>query len=242
MCNYGVQEGARKTIALVGGSHSEHWLPALEGIALEHKWNIVAITKSACPFIDRGGGRAAHCVQWNESVHEVLIKLKPDAVFMTSTRRLRPNPQNWKEAVPAGYLKHWERLAKHGITVIAIRDSARIDKNNLECVDANLTDIIKCARLRAEIFDEVDPTTRLENKPENVSFVDLTDRFCDETLCFPVIGNVLVLRDAHHITIEYARTLAKPLGERMRQVRPDLFLTAPQRSSRTQESSAIGAE
>jgi len=240
MCNYGVQEGARKTIALVGGSHSEHWLPALEGVAYEQKWNIVAITKSACPFMDGGGGRPPHCAQWNESVHEALIKLKPDAVFLTSTRRLGPNPQNWREAVPRGYLKHWERLAKHGITVIAVRDSARIDKNNLECVDANQADIMKCARLRAEIFDEVDPTSRLEKKPENVSFIDLTDRFCDETYCFPVIGNVLVLRDAHHITIEYARTLAAPLGERMRQVRPDLFLPAFHHGIREAESAGAG--
>ncbi|MBF9195336.1 acyltransferase family protein [Microvirga terrestris] len=234
MCNYGVQIGARKTIALVGGSHSEHWLPALEGIAHENNWNIVAITKSACAFMDGAGGRAPHCVKWNESVHDELSKLKPDAVVMTSTRQ-SGNSKNWKEAVPHGYLKSWERLAKHGITVIAIRDNSRFGKNNLECVDANPTDIMKCARPRAEIFDEVDPTTRLENKPENVSFIDLTDRFCDDTHCFPVIGNVLVLRDSHHISIEYARTLATPLGERMRQVRPDLFQTP----SDTRESSVL---
>jgi len=229
MCNYGVQAGARKTIALVGGSHSEHWLPALEGIAHENNWNVIAITKSACPFMVGRSNRASHCVQWNENVHDVLIKLKPDAVFMTSTRRSGSSIS--KEVVPSGYLKNWERLAQHGITIIAIRDNPQFGKNNLECVDANSTDIMKCARPRAEIFDEVDPTTRLEKKPENVSFIDLTDRFCDETYCFPVIGNVLVLRDAHHISIEYARTLAAPLGERMRQVRSDLFMTDDQSGS-----------
>jgi len=142
-------------------------------------------------------------------------------VFMTSTRRSGSSKS--KEEVPSGYLKNWERLAQHGITVIAVRDNSRFGKNNLECVDANPTDIMNCARPRSEILDELDPTTRLEKKPENVSFIDLTDRFCDETYCFPVIGNVLVLRDAHHISTEYARTLAVPLGERMRQVRPDLF-------------------
>jgi hypothetical protein len=238
MCNYGVQAGALKTIALVGGSHSEHWLPALEGVARQNQWNIIAITKSACPFTDGGGGRASHCVQWNENVHDMLVKLKPDAVFMTSTRQSDGSKN--KEVVPSGYLKNWDRLAQHGITVIAVRDTSRFGRNNLECVDANPTDIMRCARPRVEIFDEEDPARRLERKPENVSFIDLTDRFCDETLCFPVIGNVLVLRDSHHISIEYARTLASPLGERMRQVRPDLFLAETQLGSEKQRTVGAG--
>lgn len=238
MCNYGVQEGARKTIALVGGSHSEHWLPALEGVAYENRWNIIAMTKSACPFMDGGGGRASHCVQWNKNVHDTLIKLKPDAVFMTSTRQ--SDSSKSKEAVPAGYLKNWERLGNHGITVIAVRDTSRFGKNHLECVDAHPTDIIRCARPRAEIFDEDDPASRLENRPGNVSFIDLTDRFCDETLCFPVIGNVLVLRDSHHISIEYARTRASPLGEKIRQVRPDLFTSDVQKSANERRTVEAG--
>ncbi|UVF18606.1 acyltransferase [Microvirga terrae] len=229
LCRYGVQEGARKTIALVGGSHSEHWLPALEDIASKNSWTIVAITKSACPFM--AGRGASHCRKWNESALVNLIRLHPDAVFMTSTRKIGANAQDWKEEVPLGYQKHWERLAQVGITIIAVRDNARFSRSNIECVDANAAAILKCARPRSEIFDRVDPVARLADKPANVSFIDLTDRFCDETHCFPVIGNVLVLRDSHHITMEYARTLAVPLEEKIRQVRPDLFSAAGQEIS-----------
>ena len=69
----------------------------------------------------------------------------------------------------------------------------------------------------------VDPASKLDPKPPNVEFIDLTDRFCDDTLCLPVSGNVLIYRDTHHLTREFSRTLAPALGERMRKVRPDLF-------------------
>jgi hypothetical protein len=73
-----------------------------------------------------------------------------------------------------------------------------------------------------------DPTARLDPKPDNVTFIDLTDRYCDATTCFPVNGNVLIYRDKHHMSATYARSLAAVLGERMHRARPDLFLETPQ--------------
>jgi len=219
-CVYGELKNPTKTIALVGGSHAEHWLPALERLAQEYKWRIVAVTKSACQFSTEVE-RNPSCAQWNRDVQGVLVRIGPDAIFTTSSRR-RSSTESI-EYVPEGYLDHWRQLADKGFTVIAIRDSARTKADAPDCIEANRHDIAKCAVARDQLFDAVDPSTKLEPKPSNVSFIDLTDRFCDETRCYPVGGNVLIFRDTHHITMEYARTLAGPLGERMRQVRPDLF-------------------
>lgn len=226
-CAYGVEKEARKTIALVGGSHAEHWLPALEIIARENRWTIMAITKSACPFI-AGNVRGAACIEWNSNVHELLRKLRPDAVFTTSTRHAKSKDGRPIEIAPQGYIQHWEQLAENGMTVIAVRDNPRMRIDNMECIEANLQDPTQCALRRADLFSQPNPLSSLDPKLPNVSFVDLMDRFCDEELCLPVVGNVLVYRDSHHITIEYARTLAAILGERMRQVRPDLFLDTPE--------------
>ncbi|QRM28457.1 acyltransferase family protein [Microvirga sp. VF16] len=232
-CVYGEVKNPFKTIALVGGSHAEHWLPALERLAHEYKWKIVAVTKSACQYSTEVES-VPSCTQWNRDVHDVVRRINPDVVFTTSTRR-RSRVGGLIEYIPNGYLAHWKRLEGDNISVIAVRDSARTRPDAPDCMEANLRDISKCAVPRSELFDEVDPTSMLSPKPANVNFIDLTDRFCDEKLCLPVGGNVLVFRDTHHITIEYSRTLAMPLGERMKQVRPDLFPAKAQPSSGQQK-------
>ena len=41
----------------------------------------------------------------------------------------------------------------------------------------------------------------------NRAGVNVNDWICTDTDCPPVIGNVLVYRDEHHLTATYARTL-----------------------------------
>ncbi len=226
-CSYGKVEGATRTIALVGGSHSAHWFPALEALAHEYGWRLVNITKSACPF-EINSAYTAECREWNEHVIEELVKWKPDAVFTTSTRARRVNPatdalEGEREYVPEGYLAQWARLAEKGMNVIAIRDNPLMRVNVPDCVEMGKMDITPCIAPRKVLMEEVDPAIRLKNKPANVAFIDLTDRFCDQSKCYPVSGNVLIYKDTNHITATFSRSLAGTLGERMKQVRPDLF-------------------
>jgi hypothetical protein len=107
-------------------------------------------------------------------------------------------------------------------------------------VEAYPDNIKRCGVPFRQQFNEINPTSSQSGKLKTVTFIDLTDRFCDKELCLPVGGNVLVYRDTHHITIEYARTLAAPLGERMRQVRPDLFLTDAQANHEKQQTAGAG--
>ncbi len=222
-CIYGVKEGAEKTIALVGGSHSAHWLPALEVLAQQHGWRIVNITKSSCPFAGGYNSNAA-CMAWNEGVIASLARLKPDVVFTTSTRRRSAAGKN-EEFIPESYPQQWARLAQHGVHVLAVRDNPWMNFRVPECVEKNASNPMACSRPRSKIMSKVDPASELSPKPANVTFIDLTDRFCDQDTCYPVSGNVLIYSDKHHITATFSRSLADVLGQRMQQVRPDLFTT-----------------
>jgi hypothetical protein len=59
--------------------------------------------------------------------------------------------------------------------------------------------------------------------PGNVATLDLTHYFCRARECNPVIGNVLVYRDSHHLTRAYAQTLAEPLQRALLAVSPQLI-------------------
>ena len=243
-CDYGNTDETAKTIALVGGSHSAHWFAAFEVLAKEHGWRIVNITKSSCPLEISARYKPA-CIEWNDRIVEHLARLKPDAIFTTSTRHRRVGPDHdpakgGREYVPKGYLAQWARLGEKGLSIIAVRDNPWMRARVPECLEAANLDIARCTADRRVTMDDVDPIMRLEPKPANVAFIDLTDRFCDRMYCYPASGNVLIYSDSHHITATFSRSLATTLGERMKQVRPDLFTSDVQKSAGEHRSAAAG--
>lgn len=218
-CVYGDTNGDL-TLALVGGSHSAQWLPALEQIAVERGWRILSFTKSACWFsTELKDGDNHDCLEWNNRVIEKLIQLRPNYVFTMATRG-----QGDGESVPDGYVAQWQVLDRHQIPVLAMRDNPwwRGLFSPAECVDVFGSDSPRCKANRAEVLEEVNPATEAANLLDDVTLLDLTDYFCDEDYCHPVIGNVQVYRDRHHISAAYMETLAPVLEAEIFSEMPEL--------------------
>ncbi|CAM4318361.1 acyltransferase family protein [Paenibacillus tarimensis] len=209
-CTYGVKDNPRFTIALVGGSHSAQWLPALEEIADEEKLKIVNYSKSSCRFT-ADDTEKEDCRQWNESLIEMLTKQDiPDLVFTTANVG-----KHLKDDIPAGFIKQWGVLKDAKVSVFAVRDNPWFEFDPPTCVDENGPNASECMVKRELLLPEPSAWSRLENPPANVHYADFSDYFCDEEHCGPVIGNVLVYRDKHHITGTYMKTLAPILREHL---------------------------
>jgi len=201
----------RLTIAVVGGSHSSQWLPALKLIAEPAGWDVYAFTKSNCPFYlgeTVSGKEVGSCPAWNQNVLQTILKLRPDAVFMTSTRY---DGDVNDEFVPDGYINAWQQLAAANIKVIALRDNPDFEFDVSACVELHGADSPSCALPRHRMLEVPSPTELIRNPPATVRFIDLSNYFCDGQICPPVIGNVLVYRHMNHITATYVRTLAPML-------------------------------
>jgi len=209
-CSYGVLDNPDYIIALVGGSHSGHWFPALEILAEELNFQIDLYNHDGCRFTndDVWDHLTETCLDWNANLMEHLKEEPPDLVFTTSTL-------NKRDVVPTGYIGQWKHL--EGITTIfAVRDSPRMKEHIPSCL-RNADDPLDCAITRDEGVSKVVPWERLEAAPPNVIFTDLTDSFCDDTTCYPVIGNVIVYRDDNHLTAQYAKTLAPSLKQPLKE-------------------------
>ncbi|ARK23844.1 acyltransferase [Sporosarcina sp. P37] len=218
-CSYGVLEDADFTIALVGGSHSGHWFPALEELAEEMNFTIDLYSHDGCRFTDEdpSGSLTEECLPWNENLIEVLTENPPDLVFTTSTVNKHPE-------VPQGFINQWKKL--EGITtVFAIRDNPRMKKVVPVCLE-QAEDPLECAVTRDQGVSKEVPWEVTEGIPSNVFFADLTDYFCDDTTCYPVIGNVIVYRDDNHLTAEYSKTLAPALKIPLQQALDSLDKTS----------------
>lgn len=207
LCEFG-HETAVLTVAVVGGSHSTHWLPAFRRLGEEYGWRIVNITKSACRFTADVAQGDDSCHEWNQVLPDHLDEIKPDVVFTTGTVGDGP-----EEHVPDGYLLQWRELAARNIPVLALRDTPRVGLDLPECVERNDANITECAWSRSELRGSVNPLEQIDGLPSNVEILDLLDFFCLGEHCPAVIGNVLVYRDEHHITATYARTMAPLLLE-----------------------------
>ncbi|MFC9898100.1 acyltransferase family protein [Nocardia sp. NPDC127579] len=214
-CVYG-DENSERTIALVGGSHSEHWLPALEVLAAEHRFRILTYLKEGCPLtlVDEPSYALApfpECREWSAEVLDLLDAQRPDWVFLTATR-----PGDPGDTVPPEYLEVWTALSDRGLNTLAVRDTPwpRRDGVGYRAIDclAHRGNSYSCGIDRAEALNAVNPALEPASAYPNVFPFDLTDAICRPERCLAAEGNVLVYRDEHHISASYSRTLAAELG------------------------------
>lgn len=204
-CSYGNVKNPDYVLALVAGSHSAHWFPALEPLAKEMNFRLDIYNHDGCRFTDADpdGHLTPQCVEWNANLLEVLKDNPPDLVFTTSTL-------NKRDQVPEGFIGQWKKL--EGVTTIfAIRDTPRMDEDVPQCLQQHDGDIDACSMPRDEVLSRVVPWENTAGLPSNVIYADLSDYFCDDTTCYPVIGNMMVYRDQHHLTASYVETLAPVL-------------------------------
>ncbi|MEP3656154.1 MAG: acyltransferase family protein [Litorimonas sp.] len=222
-CFYGDPE-APVTIVLVGDSHAAHYLPALQTFALQNKVRIVTQTKSSCPFIDAttqaSSGPYTTCRTWNTKVIQEIIDLKPDVVitakFSSTTLSDVPEGLTNDQAVSEALARQWKALGRAGIPVVAIAYTPRFPGSVPDCVSTPGKPIVECNLDRATALSKFDHIQAAGQLYPQAIIADLNDNICQPDTCPAVVGNILVYRDAHHLTATYSRTLDTALGNYIR--------------------------
>ncbi|GAB2540578.1 acyltransferase family protein [Brachybacterium huguangmaarense] len=209
-CDQMLPEDAAPTARIVayGNSHTQQFLGVLTPLAQEEGWQIERPTIGGCDYrLDEG---SEECRTWNARIRTLLAADPPDAIVMRSTL---VTPDGIEQPMP-GYADAAEYALGLGIDVIAARDNPRFAWSVPECIDENGARSAECAVPRASLYADVDPSPDLPaQESARVYPVDLTDQFCPEGMCRPVIGNVAVYLDDNHVTWAYSRTLT-PFAER----------------------------
>ncbi|GAA1485450.1 acyltransferase family protein [Brachybacterium fresconis] len=101
-----------------------------------------------------------------------------------------------------------------GPVVDVLADVPDQGETSAVCLSKNLEDTAQCAVPRGEAFDPaVTEAEQSAAETTGARYVDLTAYLCNESMCPPIIGNVLVYRDGHHLTTHFSRLMAEPLWE-----------------------------
>lgn len=226
-CVYGDPDAPR-TIALAGGSHAEHWLPALDLLGRVHHFKVVTYLKMGCalsteqvPLIMGNNAPYPQCREWVETTMAKLVTDRPDYVFTTSTRPWNVRPG---DVMPATYIGIWQTLSDNNIPILAVRDTPWLVKdgqpfNPADCLAASTTTKAgnpdSCGIKRSDLLSDYNTTLDFVSQFPLLKPLDLSDAICRPDICRAVEGNVLIYRDAHHLTQTYMRTMAPELGRQI---------------------------
>lgn len=222
-CTYG-DVAADRTIALAGGSHAEHWLPALDLLGKLHHFKVVTYLKMGCPLSTEQvplimGNNAPYpqCREWVQRTMAKLITDRPDYVFTTTTR-----PWNIKtgDVMPATYIGIWQTLSDNNIPILGMRDTPWLVKNGqpfdpADCLAKRGGTPQSCAIKRSDMLSDRNQTLDFVAQFPQLKVLDMSDAICRADVCRPVEGNILIYHGAHHLSPTYVRTMAPELGRQI---------------------------
>lgn len=220
-CQFGVRAAiANREVALVGDSHAAHWRGALEVVAQARGWRGFSLTRSGCPFSTATPrlekARRQSCEDWRRAVRQWFTRHpKVQTVFVSqlaSARVRAPRGEEGEEYQIRGYMRAWRLLPKTVRQIVVLRDTPYSTDNSPLCVERAMRERkpagTSCAITRSKAVrrDRAAIAAR-RDRSKRVHLFDLTRHMCSPRLCFPVVGGVLVHKDATHLTSMFAGTL-----------------------------------
>jgi peptidoglycan/LPS O-acetylase OafA/YrhL len=234
-CAFGDTVNPVRTVALVGDSAAGEWFDALDAIAAQRHWKLVTELHSSCPWTaavmlnPNGVGTFTACHAWGAAVlHDLVATIRPDAVLTsdypnmgTPAHPARESPAAVAE-IGAGMAQYWASLENAGISVTAIKESPDLGENVPACVERHSAELARCDVPRSTAVLRNSPVSEAAKQMRGtVAVVDANSLICGPKACAPVVGNVLVYSDNHHLTWYYSRSTApfiEPLLLRANQI------------------------
>lgn len=197
------------TFVFAGDSHSQQSLPLFEEVIPDDA-TVILMIKPWCrltipeeSYSTAGPAADAACQSYNARALEETQQLKPTYLAVISTR-----PQDGiPDELPVSGIDAVASLAEsYGGKIISVRDNPRFAQNMFECSQRENTS--SCSVPQSQVLASMDPAQPVLDRFSNVYEVDLSNYYCPEGYCVPVIGNVALYMDNNHITAQYGKTLS----------------------------------
>ncbi|HJG97456.1 MAG TPA: acyltransferase [Romboutsia timonensis] len=211
---YGKKKDYKATIALVGSSHSEHWLGAVIKAAEENDYRVINITRSGTRF---STGYKKNTLQddWVKNVENYLEKADDIDLVLSHVTASDTESEKIQQQMVDQLLKVKNN---YGIEVMAIRDIPRYDFNVSEELEKHgekdtIERMNKGNRQLDEAFWE-----QISNEEKDLPQFDPSEYFKVNGKYRPIIGNIVVYRDMDHMTNTYSETFGPILGDEIKKV------------------------
>jgi hypothetical protein len=222
-CAFGDTANPVRTVALVGDSAAGQWFDALDAVAVQRHWKLVTELHSSCPWTaavmlnSNGKGTFTACHAWGAAVLRGLVTtIRPDVVITTDYPNMATPGHPVRESsaavaeIGAGMARYWTSLENAGISVTAIKESPDLAEDVPACVERHPTELARCDVPRSRAILRNSPVSYAAKLMRgNVAVVDANSLVCGPKVCAPVVGNILVYSDRHHLTWYYSKSTAQ---------------------------------
>jgi peptidoglycan/LPS O-acetylase OafA/YrhL len=211
-----------RTIVIAGDSHAEQTVPGVLAAGRETATTVYYIGYGGCDFGPHPGKE--RCIVSDAAWEEALDGIEPDLLItMGSHSRAEGADEIDRVALDNGL----EYTAARGIPVLLLRDNPRWLEadSRYDCAfdalrgggGAQEADAACGADMADKLADEDPAAHRASDDPyAPVTVADpSTDIFCPDGRCPPVMGNIIMYRDGHHLNNTYMATTGPWFAEQI---------------------------
>jgi len=208
-------------IALVGSSHAYQFYSPMLAVADATKHRLLLETRAGCAILpglnfipeDVGSSSPQSCVTWQRKVITNLVQTKPEVIVIVTGRSRPVDPLTGKAASASRkrvlISKALDELVKEleptKSKLVFIRETPMQTYDPVICLSAHT--VSACRQPLATALLPLQMSLPSSNSPHIVT-MDLSLAMCDVKICPAVRHGMIVWRDRHHITNEYAEALS----------------------------------
>ena len=228
-CVLGDPEG-KQTLVLFGDSHVIMWRKPIENIAKARGWRIVALQKASCFPIDAmlwrwDKSRAyTECDTWRAKAYEEIARIQPDAIITSGLLGVTlVDPATGRPATNAaagplfgrGVRSSLHKLMQITPRVYVIGGTPLLPKVASDCLGSRRSTLGTCVRAPGTAILARNKLWSDAAEAVDAHFINVLPWLCHSSVCPVVVGNIIVYRDADHISTTFAATLEDALARRL---------------------------
>lgn len=217
-CKAGVEKSPR-TMVLLGDSHAGQWFSALNAIAVRDGWQLIVMTKSACPiidedyFYDRIGRIFTECNEWKGLALRRIRQLHPQLLIISNSEHYPFSDAQWR----GGLQRLLPVLAEASGHLVILRDTPSPSFSTPECLARREWNPRLALRTcsfdsSASLSPRILAAYQSALTRPNMALIDMSPAICERQPCQVKSGDIIKYRDASHLTDTFARTLAGPMA------------------------------
>lgn len=226
-CIFGDKYAEKKAV-IIGDSVLMQWFPVIAEYFIEQGWQLVALTKSSCPIINRSfyyeriKDTYRVCDVWRAQALQTIIDQKPEMVIMGGAITYPFSKTDFQD----GTREVFEQLLPHVRQIKLIAGSPSLGLDGPFCLARSNW----LSRILPEVPDSACSRPLRPDKSWQwqreiaaqypaVEFIELSRHICPGNVCSAKIGNTVVYRDSLHLSAEFVLSLKDVIGAQLIQNR-----------------------